>query len=77
MLARRRGSGKIVRTRQEYRGEVMAASVERRQGNRRKAPIRTGKDRRDPAIPSRPGSTRSGKERRQRDRRKGDRRSAR
>ncbi|MBZ5511828.1 MAG: hypothetical protein LAN70_11760 [Acidobacteriia bacterium] len=55
----------------------MAASVERRQGNRRKAPIRTGKDRRDPAIPSRPGSTRSGKERRQRDRRKGDRRSAR
>ena len=55
----------------------MAEFEERRQGNRRKAPIRSDKDRRDPAIPAPPGSTRSGKERRQRDRRKGDRRSAR
>ena len=54
----------------------MAASVERRQSNRRKAPIRKGKDRRDAAIPAPPGSTRSGTERRQRDRRKGDRRKA-
>jgi hypothetical protein len=55
----------------------MATSEERRQGNRRKAPIRTGKDRRDLAIPAPPGSTRSGKERRQGDRRRGDRRSGR
>ena len=55
----------------------MAASAERRQGDRRKAPIRTGKDRRDPAIPPPPGTTRSGKERRQGDRRKGDRRNPR
>lgn len=55
----------------------MAASEERRQGNRRKAPIRKEKDRRDTAIPAPPGSIRSGKERRQGDRRRGDRRSAR
>lgn len=55
----------------------MAEFIERRKGERRKGPIRSGSDRREKTISPREGPTRSGSDRRGKDRRSGlDRRKA-
>jgi hypothetical protein len=60
-----------------FRGNRMAEFVERRKGERRKGPVRSGADRREKTISPKEGPTRSGSDRRHKDRRSGlDRRKA-